>query len=310
MPEWKPFMISPESLLKTNQVAGALGVSVSTIKRWVDSGALLATRTVGKHRLVPVCEAIRFACAQNLPHAELQALLGGSGWRSTTVDGSAVDALTEALRRGHTAEARGRIVGAYAGLRDASRLADDLIRPAMEQVGHAWEAGTLDVFQEHQASRVVEAALTDLIGRVTPFDPAPGTPLALGASPEGDLYTLSNLSCELALREMGWEVVNLGPNLPLPSLAKAVRVYRPALAWLSIHHLADSERFAREYAAFHAAASETGTAVCLGGSALSPSLRTRLLAASFGERVAHLAEFARRLRPANSPQPIKIDDSH
>ncbi len=302
-------MSSFDSLLKTQQVAGALGVSVSTIKRWVDSGALRATRTIGKHRLVPVSEAIRFARTQNLPHAGLQALLGGSLSRMEAVDDAAVAALAEALGQGRSAEARRRIVGAYAGLHDAARLADDLIGPVMGRVGSGWEAGTLDIYHEHRATRIVEAVLLDLIGRATVGDLPPGTPLALGATPEGDLFTIANLSCELALREMGWEVVNLGPNLPLASLAKAVRAYRPALAWLSINHLDDPERFVREYQAFHAVASATGTAVCLGGAALSLSLRPRLLAASFGERVAHLAEFARRLRPTASTHPITPNDS-
>ncbi len=302
-------MGSSDSLLRTQQVAGALGVSVSTIKRWVDSGALRATRTIGKHRMVPVSEAIRFARTQNLPHLELQALLGGGLPRFKTVDDEAVTALEDALRDGRSAEARRRIVGAYAGLHDAARLADSLIGPVMERVGHEWEAGALDIYHEHRATRIVEAILMDLIGRVTVIDPPIGTPLALGATPEGDLYTLSNLLCELALRELGWEVVNLGPNLPLASLAKAVRAYRPALAWLSIHQLTDPDRFVREYQAFHAVASAAGTAVCLGGAGLSPALRARLVAASFGERVAHLAEFARRLRPPAPTQPIIPDDS-
>src|SRR4051794_33473245 len=45
-------------------------------------------------------------------------------------------------------------------------LADELIHPVMETIGHDWEAGVLDVFQEHRGSRIVE--------------------LALGATPEGN----------------------------------------------------------------------------------------------------------------------------
>ena len=302
-------MASFDSLLRTQQLAEALGVSVSTIKRWVDSGALRATRTIGKHRMVPVSEAIRFARTQNLPHAELQTLLGGGPARFKTIDDAAVAALADALREGRAAEVRKRIAGAYAGLADAARLADDLIRPAMEQLGYEWEAGTLDIYHEHRATRIIEAIVMDLIGKVTASDPPLGTPLAIGATPERDPYTLANLFCELALRELGWEVVNLGPSLPLASLAKAVRAYRPALVWLSIQHMSDPERFVRDYQAFHAAASAVGTAVCLGGAGLSPALRARLIAASFGERVAHLAEFARRLRPSTSIQSIIPDDS-
>ena len=39
--EYRSWLL-PETFLKTQQVAEALGVSVSTIKRWVDIGALAA----------------------------------------------------------------------------------------------------------------------------------------------------------------------------------------------------------------------------------------------------------------------------
>ena len=42
-------------------------------------------------------------------------------------------------------------------------------------------------------------------------------------------------------------------------------------------------------------------AVILGGRALGADLRARLDYASFGERMAHLAEFARGLSPAGRP---------
>lgn len=310
-------MVAPERLLKTRQVAEALGVSASTIKRWVDSGALEATRTVGKHRLVSLDEAIRFARSKNVSPERLAALQSLGGRTLLRVDDAVRDALILALRRGRAAEARRLIVEAHAVLGDGARLADELIRPAMERVGHDWSVGALDVFQEHRASRIVESALTTSIARLSARPVSPGAPVALGATPEGDLYTLSGLLCELALRELGWDVVNLGPNLPLASLAKAVRVHRPRLVWLSINHLADPARFVREYSAFHGAASACGAAVCLGGPALDAALRSRLIAASLGDRVAHLAEFARRLAPPPWPSPTppradfpSLDDSN
>ena len=57
-------MIAAEHYLKTRGVAKALGVSASTIKRWVDSGMIRAVRTAGKHRLIPLSEALRVAPTQ------------------------------------------------------------------------------------------------------------------------------------------------------------------------------------------------------------------------------------------------------
>ena len=290
-------MTSIDPLLKTQQLAEALGVGVSTVKRWIDGGSLKSSRTVGKHRLVSLAEAIRFARTRNLPLLSLQTMQGLGAPAIAVVDDRVREALTAALRDGRMGEAKLLITSAYTALGNASQLADDVIRPAMETIGHEWSTGALDVYQEHRASRIVEGVLMDLVGKYLHSSGDHGAPLAIGACPEGDLYTLSGLLCELSLREMGWNVINLGPNLPLSSFAKAVKVHSPQLAWLSITHLTDRERFIREYRAFHEVATQTKTAVCLGGSALDSPLRARIVAGGFGERVAHLAEFARNVCP-------------
>jgi hypothetical protein len=131
-------------------------------------------------------------------------------------------------------------------------------------------------------------------------------PLALGAAIEGDTYILSTLIGEFVLRELGWKVRNFGMNVPLRSLANASLQYRPRLVYLSINYLADEERFLREYRAFHEVATMIDVAVIVGGHALKPSLRSRMVYASFGEQMAHLAEFAKRL--SARPAAVGMDD--
>lgn len=296
---------SPElgRFLKTQQVAKALGVSVSTIKRWVDSGMLPATRTVGKHRLIAREAAEQFAREQGLrcdsPRVGTPA--------AVRLDDSLVDQLVVALRRGRSQDARELILRSYASL-GAVSLADDVIRPVMQRIGHDWETSSIDVYQEHRATRLVTHALMELLQEQR-FRYLDGHgPLAIGAAPENDPYVLPGLLCELILREQGWEVMNLGVNLPLASLARAVQAHRPQLTWLSVSHVADQASFLHEYSQFYASASLTGTAVVVGGQALTAESRARIVAASLGDRMSHLAEFARRLRPgaaapASRPEP-------
>lgn len=315
-------MAMPEQpLWKTSQVAEALGLSISTVKRLVDTGELRAARTVGRHRLIPPTEALRFARQRNLPLDRLQALLvseelapeplPGPTARVRVAEGT-VDALDQALRRGRADEVRQILLNAYAACGSAAELGDHLIRPAMTRVGHEWQGGNLDVYQEHRASRLVETVLMDLISRLSRSQALDrdrdSAPLAIGASPEGDTYTISGLLCELALRELGWDVMNLGSNLPLPSLSRAVSTHRPRLVWLSASHLDNPQQFIRDYADFHRVASQAGTAVILGGQALATELRAELLAASFGERLAHLVEFARRLSPTQAANVLSMPE--
>jgi excisionase family DNA binding protein len=302
----KPIIMTPESLLKTNQVAKALGVSASTIKRWVDSGLIEATKTVGGHRLISLRHAMHFAIRQGLNVQDLGQFANDRLVPSERSPESLADALVQALRLGRLADSRALIEQAYA-LLQAPGLADQIIRPVMHRIGTEWQHGSIEIYQEHRATRIVESAILDLI-RVVP-SPHQNAPLALGCAPEGDFYSLPGLLCELTLRDLGWNVSNLGPNLPLDSLATAIRVHRPRIVWLSLSHLTNPQAFAAAYRSFYASIESTGTAVILGGQALTPELRAQLRAASIADRMIHLAEFARLLVPApvHNPSLLPLD---
>ena len=113
-------MSTSEPLLKTRQVAEALGVSASTVKRWVDSGALAASRTVGKHRLVPLAEALRLARAQELPASRIRALMGAGRVEVPCFDAARAE-LVAALTRGDAGGACRLLTRAYAGCRRPRR---------------------------------------------------------------------------------------------------------------------------------------------------------------------------------------------
>jgi MerR family transcriptional regulator, light-induced transcriptional regulator len=297
-------VVAAEPYLKTRRVAQALGVSVSTVKRWVDSGMIRAARTVGKHRLIPFSEALRLAREQGFPEANLEVLAGLTTRGPEVGRDQAATVLERLLREGKAAESKAFIHSVYNSGWGGVALADDLIRPVMERIGHGWMVGSLDIYQEHQATLIVDAALRQLgddqrrVGR----EERPG-PLALGATTEGDPYVLPGLLGELVLRELGWQMRNLGVNLPLRSLAHATVHHRPRLIFLSVSYLKDEAQFVREYRSFYDEADAVGAAVIVGGQALRPDLRSRLIYASYGERMVHLAEFARRLsQPADTSQ--------
>ena len=107
---------------------------------------------------------------------------------------------------------------------------------------------------------------------------------------------------------MGWDVRNLGGDLPLRSLAVATRKHRPKLIYLSVSRVNDRAQFVNDYAYFYEAANQVGAAVMLGGRGLEPELRSRLIFASFGDRIAHLAEFARRMLPPTLIEPEAATD--
>lgn len=291
--------------LKTRQVADALGISVSTLKRWVDAGQIAASRTVGRHRLIALEEAMRFARRSDLATGSLERLADAGSRAPVAVDDGLRRRLAEALKACRAREARRLILASHAALGGGAALADELIGPVMRAVGHGWSVGDWDVFQEHQASRIVATAVTELIAGATLGGDMPA-PVALAASPEGDHYTLSTLLADLTLREAGWDARNLGPDLPLSSMARAIHAHRPRLVALAVMHLADPIRFVEGYAGVVEAARAVGASVVLGGRGLPPEVRSRLAHDGFCDRMADLAALGRRLLPAARPA---VDDN-
>ena len=289
-------MVATDIYLKTQQLADALGVSVSSIKRWVDSGALEATRTMGKHRLVSLASALEFARREKFRVDGLLAL--SAPVDVATIDNRLCDRLLDVLKAGDDRAASALIVGAYRSSSGIVELADRLIRPVMERIGQGWFLGQWEIYEEHRATALITSTLAGLNYSLIQAGTSP-RPLALGAAPEGDPYTLPGLMAEIAVREVGWDVHNLGGDLPLRSLAAATRKHRPKLIYLSASRIVDRARFLNDYAYFYEAANQVGAAVILGGRALDPELRSRLVYASFGDRIAHLSEFARRILPAS-----------
>ena len=306
----KTFMTVSEPFLKTQQVASALGVSVSTVKRWVDAGRLDASRTIGKHRLVRLADARRLAGELKLGLTGLDALEhparpaarpeivieSANPSAVAAIDEAAREALFDALRIGDTRAARQIVRRAWDAGAGAAALGDDLIRPVLERVGHGWMVGTLDIYQEHEATQVIASTLSEINDEIA-RRPSGFAPLAFGAAPEGDPYVLAGLLGELVLREIGWNVRNLGVNLPLRSIARAVEQHHTALVFVTVNYLADPDRFTRDFEHLARAAARTHTSVVVGGRALSPDIRGRMKGAVFGERLKGFAEFATRLIP-------------
>ncbi len=160
-------MIAAEPYLKTQRVAEALGVSASTIKRWVDTGTIQAIRTFGKHRLIPVSEALRLAREQGLHAAKLEILAGLGSLRGSDIDDHVRDLLFNTLREGKELQAKTLIHSVYSAGCGAAALADRLIRPVMERIGHGWLVGAIDVYLEHQATLTVASSIHELIDRQT-----------------------------------------------------------------------------------------------------------------------------------------------
>lgn len=279
------------------QLARALGVGDTTVKRWCKEGRLPHLRTPGGHRRILCADALEYIRRENLPFVDLGELGVAEPTSPVPEPAALVGPYFDALLAGDPERARSILLGAHQSGLTAARIGDELVMPVMARVGHGWATEALDVYQEHRATQTCLSALLALKARIDSNGPVPeDRPLAVGGGPEFDHYILANVLVELSLKELGWRVVNVGPNTPFSSFRRATKDLRPRLVWLSCSYLADAAAFAREYRAFYEEAVVSGVAVSVGGRALTESVREEMTFTHHGDRLAHLLAFARELQ--------------
>lgn len=277
------------------EVSQALGVSVTTVKRWVDAGVLSAHKTAGGHRKILRADVLRVVHEGNFPRLDLSRLNGATSLDKGNAE-KPWQSLFGALQAGDIVRTRSVIHGAYAAGMAIEELGDAVIAPAMAQVGFEWEHGRIDVMHEHRSTLLCTAVLHELKPALE-STAEKDLPLAAGGNLEGDHSQLASLLVQMVLLDAGWEAVNLGPHTPLTSFRLALRELEPRMMWLSANYLPDSPTFFEEFHGFFKEAEEAGVAVAIGGRAVHGSARKRMPHTFYGDTLTQLAVFARTLHP-------------
>jgi excisionase family DNA binding protein len=293
--------------LSPARAAGLVGVSESTLKRWVDAGLLRAGKTAGGHRRIAPQDLLAFlrGTGRSAPSLEALGLMTAQGRRRAPSTPLSPESLGDLLLE-DVASARRLLLDAYTTGQPIDELGDRILAPAMTRIGAMWAQGVIDVAQEHLVTQRLSALLAELRGLLA--SPASGAPRATGGAPEGDPYVLPSLLVELTLLELGWHVLNLGPETPMSALAAAVRRHQPRLVWISITTQHPAPAFLEEYGALVDAKRAARAGVIVGGQGLTVELQSQLVPATFGTRLLHLKEFARSLAKTGEPgTPYRIE---
>lgn len=216
--------------LSPRELADALGVSESSLKRWVDAGKLVAFRTEGGHRRIAVAEAIRFIRETHAPIARPELLGLPEIAVSRRASLGANDRLLDFLLEGDVVGARGFLLARHLAGSSIAELADGPIREAMHALGELWRHEDSGIFVEHRGTDTCIQAVAHLRNMIeTPAN----APLAIGGAPEDDPYILPSFLAAMVTTVAGLRTVNLGPDTPLSALQEAVHHHRPRMVWMS-----------------------------------------------------------------------------
>lgn len=107
---------------------------------------------------------------------------------------------------------------------------EQVILPALVDLGTAWAEAKISVAPEHLASTLIRARLLSAFEGASTNDRRPVAVLAAGP---GDQHDIPAMALALLLRRRGWRALFLGPDTPVEALRDAIVKIRPRLVCLS-----------------------------------------------------------------------------
>jgi excisionase family DNA binding protein len=284
--------------LTPKELAQAIGVSESSLKRWADEGMLGCVRTPGGHRRIALAEAINFIRRTNASVVRPD-VLGFSDISGPLIGGKDADcpgaALYDALYADDHLQARNVLLSAFLQGRSVAALCDGPIRYAITRIGELWEHEENGIIVEHRATDTIVQALHILrMLMPTPVSDASG---ALGCAPPGDPYLMPSLMAATVLAEVGFRDLNLGPETPVAILTRAIRHYRPRLVWLAASTPLSIDRLTAKVTEIQPALDEAGSTLIIGGRGVDREALSGLPHVQLCQSMTELACVSRAMMP-------------
>ena len=195
--------------------AAAIGVSESSVKRWVDQGLLRAVRTAGGHRRIAPEEAARWIRDHRVQPVHPERI-GFVAEATNSIESlrTHVEPFYEHLLAGRANDARALALRLFLAGHTIAALGDLLIAPAMARIGALWQHHEEGVFVEHRATDIVVHVIKELDGASLDQRPRNKGPGAISAALLGDHYGLPPMLMGAVLGEVGFRATNLGPFTP------------------------------------------------------------------------------------------------
>jgi MerR family transcriptional regulator, light-induced transcriptional regulator len=283
------------------EVSRVLGVPMPTLRSWERRYDIPASaREPGRHRRYTPAELhslrlMRDQIARGKP-AAAAALAVRELLTTTGPAGHFITEILLAATRSDPSTVQEQLTLAHAELGLAGCL-DDVLMPAMQQVGHWWATGRCDVDQEHLATEATRAWLETLTASAPP--PVDPTPIVLACGPS-DLHTIGLEALGTLLRYDRRACRVLGARTPVAAVLTAMSA-SSADAVVIVSHLSNGRARAIEsIRASHLA----GALVFFAGNAFStPRSRRNLPGTYLGTRLepaSHLIDDQLRARTPQS----------
>ncbi len=230
---------APAPFVRIGELSRRTGVRAETIRAWERRyGLIEPARSAGGFRLYSPADeerlhAMRALIAEGVAASEAATQAksgGGAAVPSVRSPDAEADRLRAALEA-YDEEAANAVLDRALSAFSLDVFTGAVVLPAMAEIGNRWAGGEASVAQEHFATSVVR-------GRLLAISRGWGScwgPLALLAwSARRAAWNIGLIAFGLSLRNRGLEIVYLGQDTPLDTLAETVQRLGPALVVLSV----------------------------------------------------------------------------
>lgn len=256
----------PQRTISPRNLAEAIGMSESSLKRWADRGLLAVTRTAGGHRRIGVQDAVRFIRDRKLDVLK-PSLLGLPG-SADSYAGSAAgtnDTFLDALISGDLELAQSFIISRYMSGSSIAEIGDGPMKSALHYLGEQGHSGDM-IMVEHRATELCIQVVHQLRMLATPSE---FSFTAVGGGVSGDPYTLPSLLVSSVVTEHGGDATNFGPNTPFEAMRHQTTLLpedrRPDVVWISVSQTDNARELSKAISTFSRECAECGMHVVIGG---------------------------------------------
>ena len=204
------------------------------------------------------------------------------------------DALFEAVRRGLKEEARTAAEASLAS-REPLDVVNTSLIPALDVVGDGFEKGTIFLPQLLQAATAAQAAFEAVKAKIA----AQGKPTSSNkgkivvATVKGDVHDIGKNIVRVILENYGYDVLDLGRDVPPERVVEAVRTTGAKLVGLSALMTTTVPNMKATIDALHAA--KLDCKVWVGGAVLTPSYAKEIGADFFCKDAKASADLAKQI---------------
>ena len=203
------------------------------------------------------------------------------------------DALFEAVRRGLKAEARAAADAALT-MREPLDVVNTSLIPALDVVGDGFEKGTVFLPQLLQAATAAQAAFEAIKVKIAASGQAQGSKGKIViATVKGDVHDIGKNIVRVILENYGYDVLDLGRDVPPERVVEAVRQTGAKLVGLSALMTTTVPNMQATIEALHAA--NLDCKVMVGGAVLTPDYAKDIGADYYCKDAKASADLAKQL---------------